>query len=394
MHGATLVTDGPFPKLDTPFVQPSRSGEPAESGRIIAVPWYRLLITFWNRTGGSLGGVLLARNNLSDVDSAVTSADNLSTRSVDIASAPTTDLGLATGTYVIVTGNTNISSFGIAPVGVKRVVRFTNVLTLVYNAASMILQGAGDLITAAGDVGEFVSQDFGNWRQIGWFPATKSGSGAEVYATSPTLVTPNIGAASGTSLNLSGLSASAAVATDAGNNLVSVANTGTGNNVLATSPTLTTPNIGVASATSVNFGGTTLSSYDAFTFTVTAAFATPGTSSWAYTTQTGRGVKIGRIAQMSIDFNGTPTIGTGSGTVMFSGFPYTGVGQQTIIIGNMGNTWTWPAGRTQVAGNMGGGSSFSLRSLGSAVSTSDFAASNMTGGSAHAFRASAILEAV
>lgn len=53
-------------------------------------------------------------------------------------------------------------------------------------------------------------------------------------------------------VNVSGLTASAAVATDASKNLVSVTNTGTGNNVLATSPTLTTPTLGVATATSIN----------------------------------------------------------------------------------------------------------------------------------------------
>lgn len=41
------------------------------------------------------------------------------------------------------------------------------------------------------------------------------------------------------SLNVSGLTASSAVATDASKNLVSVTNTGTGNNVLATNPTIT-----------------------------------------------------------------------------------------------------------------------------------------------------------
>jgi hypothetical protein len=44
--------------------------------------------------------------------------------------------------------------------------------------------------------------------------------------------------------NLAGLTASSAVATDASKNLVSVTNTGTGNNVLATSPTLVTPILG------------------------------------------------------------------------------------------------------------------------------------------------------
>jgi hypothetical protein len=156
--------------------------------------------------------------------------------------------------------------------------------------------------------------------------SASTGSGGVVLATSPTLVTPNIGVATGTSLaasslvnaaslqatgtvavasqgchiqwNRSGtqgeswilnqkgtgigasgivfgkvttgnvsteqmriadsgvvsienLTASSAVATDGSKNLVSVTNTGTGNNVLANSPTLITPTLGAASATTL-----------------------------------------------------------------------------------------------------------------------------------------------
>jgi len=57
----------------------------------------------------------------------------------------------------------------------------------------------------------------------------------------------------------SSLTASSAVATDASKGLVSVTNTGTGNNVLATSPTLVTPVLGAASATSVTVAAGTVS---------------------------------------------------------------------------------------------------------------------------------------
>jgi hypothetical protein len=59
---------------------------------------------------------------------------------------------------------------------------------------------------------------------------------------------------SGTS-TLSGLTASTALALNASKEVVSVTNTGTGNNVLATSPSLTTPNIGAASGTSLSVTG-------------------------------------------------------------------------------------------------------------------------------------------
>jgi len=59
----------------------------------------------------------------------------------------------------------------------------------------------------------------------------------------------------------SSLTASSAVATDASKNLVSVTNTGTGNNVLATSPTLVTPALGtpasgiMTNVTGINYDG-------------------------------------------------------------------------------------------------------------------------------------------
>lgn len=69
--------------------------------------------------------------------------------------------------------------------------------------------------------------------------ASVTGSGSTVLQTSPTLITPTLGAATGTSLQLSGLTASQSVHTDASKNLVSVVNTGSGNNVMSASPTLT-----------------------------------------------------------------------------------------------------------------------------------------------------------
>jgi hypothetical protein len=80
---------------------------------------------------------------------------------------------------------------------------------------------------------------------------TNTGTGNNVLATSPSITSPTFA----TDTTHSYLTASAAVATDASKKLVSVTNTGTGNNVLATSPTLTTPNIGAATGTSIDVTG-------------------------------------------------------------------------------------------------------------------------------------------
>jgi hypothetical protein len=89
---------------------------------------------------------------------------------------------------------------------------------------------------------------------------------------------------------LSGLTASTALALNAGKDVVSVTNTGTGNNVLADGPTLTTPTIGVATATSVNkvtitapATGSTLTIADNKTLTANNSLTLAGTDATTMT---------------------------------------------------------------------------------------------------------------
>jgi len=81
----------------------------------------------------------------------------------DVASATTTDLGAAAGRIVDVTGTTTITSFGTVAAGVWRIVRFTGALTLTHNATSLILPGAANILTVAGDCCIAVSLGSGNW---------------------------------------------------------------------------------------------------------------------------------------------------------------------------------------------------------------------------------------
>lgn len=85
------------------------------------------------------------------------------TKASDIASAATVDLGAAVGRIVDVTGTTTITSFGTVAAGIWRIVRFTGALTLTHNATSLILPGAANITTAAGDCLVAVSLGSGNW---------------------------------------------------------------------------------------------------------------------------------------------------------------------------------------------------------------------------------------
>ncbi len=160
---------------------------------------------------------------------------------------------------------------------------------------------------------------------------TVTGTGSVVLATSPALITPDLGtptaavlsAATGLpiSTGVSGLGSGVAtfLATPTSANLAAALTneTGSGSAVFATTPTLVTPVLGVATATSLTFGGSALSIYVAGTFTPTLISSGGGTPT--YTTQLGFYTQIGNRVLFDITLTlatlgtlaaGTLTIGT------------------------------------------------------------------------------------
>lgn len=105
--------------------------------------------------GGGTGGATAVAGN-----------DGLNTQGANIASAATTNLAAATGVYVNITGTTTITSFGTVAAGAERVLTFTGILTLTYNATSMILPGGASITTAVGDTATFRSLGAGNWKCV------------------------------------------------------------------------------------------------------------------------------------------------------------------------------------------------------------------------------------
>lgn len=105
------------------------------------------------------------------------------------ATSGTTNLALATGNFVHITGSGSISitSFGTLPAGSRFVLCFDIAVTLVYNATTMILPGAANIVTAPGDSVMIISEGGGNWRLIGYFPSSglPVGTVTAVTATTP-----------------------------------------------------------------------------------------------------------------------------------------------------------------------------------------------------------------
>ena len=92
--------------------------------------------------------------------------------------------------------------------------------------------------------------------------------------------------------------------------------------IAATNMNLTTPTLGVASATSINFGGSTLSNYVSatlFTPIVTIGGSTTGIT---YSQQNGLYTRIGSLVSFSIEIVMT-SIGVLTGTVLITGLPFT-----------------------------------------------------------------------
>jgi hypothetical protein len=83
-----------------------------------------------------------------------------------LASSATTNLGTISSHLVNITGVTTISSFGSSASTTYPFywIGFQSALTLTYNATSMILPGAADIITAAGDSALAAYAGLGNWQ--------------------------------------------------------------------------------------------------------------------------------------------------------------------------------------------------------------------------------------
>lgn len=182
----------------------------------------------------------------------------------------------------------------------------------------------------------------------------ETGSGALVFATSPTLVTPILGTpTSGTLTNctlpvggVTGLGTGVAtwLATPSSANLISAITdeTGSGSLVFANTPTLVTPVLGVATATSIN----------------KVALTAPATSA-TLTVADGKTLTVSNTITFTATDGSTLAIGTG-GTLGTAAYKATGTSGNTVPLLDGANTFltgqTVGSGSGAAALNIDGGS--------------------------------------
>lgn len=111
-------------------------------------------------------------------------------KGADVASATALVL-LTDGNYFDVTGTTTITSMNTTAVGNVVKIHFDGILTLTHDATNLILPGAANITTAAGDEAEFVEYASGNYRCTNYTkasgePVVSAGGGALIYLSTVT----------------------------------------------------------------------------------------------------------------------------------------------------------------------------------------------------------------
>lgn len=201
----------------------------------------------------------------------------LNMREITVASATTTDIGAAQGSNVVVSGTVTITSFGTKK-NRRRFVRFSGALILTHNASSLILPGASNITTVAGDTAIFHSDSSGNWRCVDYIPSASAPFGT-----------------AGTALHKGPLDLSASAAGQ----------------------------ISFPSAQNSSAGANTLDDYEEGTFTPGFSFG-GGTTGITYGNQIGRYQKVGNRVHVQ-GFLNLSNKGSSTGSAVVTGLPFTSI---------------------------------------------------------------------
>jgi len=173
-----------------------------------------------------------------------------------------------------------------------------------------------------------------------------------------------------------------------GNSLTGL--TGTGAFVGATSPILVTPTLGVASATSINFGGGALGSYTTkASWTPVLTFVTPGDLALSGESVQAFYYRIGDMVYYTCVYAVTPTFTTSSGDARITGLPVVplaGSGTVQFLLGNSSSSLAYPGATTTLIGQCAGTLNYITLTAQGTSTNNNVTAANFTSGNAQSFR--------
>lgn len=124
-----------------------------------------------------------------------------------IASSATMAIGAAGANTIEVTGSATITGFDSIASGAIRRLLFAGVLTLTNHNTSLQLPTSANIVTAVGDIAEFISLGSGNWKCINYVKKNGealAGSLIPINATLASAATVNIGASVSTNIYITG----------------------------------------------------------------------------------------------------------------------------------------------------------------------------------------------
>jgi hypothetical protein len=129
------------------------------------------------KTGGTISG------NTTVTGDVVVSGGTLQlNKGADVASAAALPL-ITDGNYFDVTGTTTITSMDSMGVGTQITLHFDGALTLTHHATDLILPGAANITTAAGDEAQFIEYASGDWRCTSYTRASGQGVNYSITKT-------------------------------------------------------------------------------------------------------------------------------------------------------------------------------------------------------------------
>src|SRR6185369_2775066 len=157
-----VVTDSLGNSLGGPYDNLQGINDPAFSSLLTTTNTWRALqnISSINASSIWVGNISVTSGSVSNLNVSNLTVSSVSrflgavnmTKGADITASNAIDIATPAGNFFDITGTNAIASLGTVTAGAIRYVRFSSAPPLTYNATSLILPGAGNIATSAGDV--------------------------------------------------------------------------------------------------------------------------------------------------------------------------------------------------------------------------------------------------